>query len=65
MDRVCSTHGAKRNAYSILDRKPERKRSLGRRRHRWEDDIKIYVRYMMVLWNGAIWLRIGTSGMVV
>jgi hypothetical protein len=33
--------GAKRIAYRILVRKLEVKRSLGRPRHRWVDDIKI------------------------
>jgi hypothetical protein len=44
-------------------RKPERRRPLGRPRHRWEDNIK------MDLWEvgwgvqtGLIWLRIGTGG---
>jgi hypothetical protein len=32
--------GAKRNAYSLLVGKPERKRPLGRRRHKWVDNIK-------------------------
>jgi hypothetical protein len=32
-------HGAKRNAYRILVGKLERKRQLGRPRHRWVDDI--------------------------
>jgi hypothetical protein len=30
-----------RNEYKILARKPEGKRSLGRPRHRWENDIKM------------------------
>jgi hypothetical protein len=29
-----------RNVYKILVEKPERKRPLGRSRHRWEDNIK-------------------------
>jgi hypothetical protein len=29
------------NAYSILVRKPEGRKPLGRPRHRWEDDIRI------------------------
>jgi hypothetical protein len=35
--------GEKRNAYRVLDGKPEGNRPLGRRRHtcRWEDDIKM------------------------
>jgi hypothetical protein len=30
-----------RNAYMNLVRKPERKRPLGRRRYRWEDNIAL------------------------
>jgi predicted small integral membrane protein len=33
--------GEKRNVYRLLVRKPERKRPLGRPRHRWMDNIKI------------------------
>jgi hypothetical protein len=29
-----------RNAYRILDRKPEGKRSLYRPKHRWDDNMK-------------------------
>jgi hypothetical protein len=34
--------GEKRNAYRLLVGKPEGKRSLGRLRSRWVDNIKIY-----------------------
>jgi hypothetical protein len=33
-----------RNAYGILLGKPERKRPLGKPRHKWEDNIKIDLR---------------------
>jgi hypothetical protein len=33
--------GEKRNAYRLLVGKPERKRPLGRSRHRWVDNIKM------------------------
>jgi hypothetical protein len=33
--------GKGRSVYRILVRKPEGKRSLGRPRHRWEDNIKM------------------------
>jgi hypothetical protein len=33
MERACSMHGAKRNAYRILVRKSEVRRPLGRPRH--------------------------------
>jgi hypothetical protein len=62
MDRACSTHGEKRNAYRILVGKPEGRRPLGRPRRRWMDNIKIDLRVGWVVWTGSIWLRIGTSG---
>jgi len=41
----CSRHvaqmGERRGAYRVLVGKPERKRPLGRPRHRWEDNIKL------------------------
>ena len=33
--------GKKRSVYKVSVRKPEGKRSLGRSRHRWEDNIKM------------------------
>jgi hypothetical protein len=33
--------GEKRDAYRLLVRKPEGKRPLGRRRHRWVDNIRM------------------------
>jgi hypothetical protein len=44
MSRTCSTNGEKRNAYRILVGKPDGKRSLGRPRRRWADNIKMYLR---------------------
>jgi hypothetical protein len=57
--------GKTRNAYGILVGKTEEKRSLGRPRRRWVDNIKIYLRgigWDGVVWTGSIWIRIGTSG---
>jgi len=42
---ACSTHGEMINAYKILVGKPERKKPLGRSRHRWED-IRMSLRKM-------------------
>jgi hypothetical protein len=36
LSRVCSMNGEKKNAYRLLVGKPERKRPLGRPRHRWD-----------------------------
>jgi hypothetical protein len=40
MGGPCSTKGEKRNAYRLLVGKPEGKRTLGRPRRRWVDNIK-------------------------
>jgi hypothetical protein len=50
-------------AHSALMGKPEGRRPLGRRRRRWEDNIKMDLRE--VGWRartGLIWLRTGTGG---
>jgi hypothetical protein len=52
----------RREAYSILVGRPER-RTLGRSRRRWEDNIKMNLQE--VGWMTGIeliWLRIGTGG---
>ena len=48
-----------RVAHKVLVRKPEGKRSLGRPRRRWEDNIKIYYG---VVGTGSSCLRTGTGG---
>jgi hypothetical protein len=35
--------GERRDVFSVLVRKPEGKRPLGRPRHRWENNIKMYI----------------------
>jgi len=43
--------------------KPEGKRPLGRRRCRWEDNLRMELRE--IWWeelSGCIWLRMGTNG---
>jgi hypothetical protein len=44
----------KRNAYRILVGKPERKRPLGRSRHRWVESIEINFRE--IGWGGMDWI---------
>jgi hypothetical protein len=44
VSRACSTHVEKRNAFRILVGKTEGKKTLGRPRCRWEDNIKIGLR---------------------
>jgi hypothetical protein len=46
--------GETRNAYRILVGKPEGKRSLGRPRRRWVDNIKIDLRE--IGWDGMDWI---------
>jgi hypothetical protein len=50
MGRVCSTNGAKRNAYRILVGNPDGKRPLGRPRRRWMDNIEMDLRE--IGWGG-------------
>jgi hypothetical protein len=44
----------KRNAYRILVGKPEEKRPLGRRIHRWVDNVKMDLRE--IGWGGMVWI---------
>jgi len=47
----------------VLVGKPEGKRPLGRQRHRWEDNIKMYLQELEgVVETRWSWLRIGTDG---
>jgi hypothetical protein len=46
--------GEKRNAYRILVGNPEGKRSLGRPRRRWVDNIKIDLRE--IGWDDGDWI---------
>jgi hypothetical protein len=57
MARACSIHGGEKR---ILVGKPEGKILLGRPRHRWEDNIRIYLRE--IGWVVMDW--IGTSGLI-
>jgi hypothetical protein len=55
--------GEKRNAYRLLVGKPEGKRSLGKPRRRWVDNIRMILeKWDGVMWTGLVWLRIGTGG---
>jgi hypothetical protein len=48
--------GYKRNAYRILVRKSEGKRSLGRPRRRWVHNIKMDLRE--IGWDGMDWINL-------
>jgi len=41
MGGTCSVYGERRGVYRVLVGKPEGKRSLGRARLKWEDNIKM------------------------
>jgi hypothetical protein len=45
------TWGKIRNAYKVLVQKPEGKRPYKRPRHRWEDNIRMYLREI----SGKVW----------
>jgi hypothetical protein len=56
--------GERKGAHRILVWKHEgEKKTLGRPRHRWEDNIKMGLQEVgWEAWTGLIWLRIGTRG---
>jgi hypothetical protein len=56
MDRASSRHGEKRNAYRVLVGKPEGKRSLGRRRCKWEDNIRMGL--IEIGWGDMDWIDV-------
>jgi len=51
-----------RSVYRVLVEKSEGKRPIGRRRHRWKDNIKIDLQEVGCGGLNWIWLRIGTGG---
>jgi hypothetical protein len=53
---ICGTHGEGRGAYKVLVGRPEGKRSLGRPRRRWEDNIKMDLGEIGIDW--ANWIRL-------
>jgi hypothetical protein len=55
MGRACSTNVERRNAYRLLVRKPEGKRSLERQRRKWVDNVKMDVR------DGMDWIDLGQN----
>jgi hypothetical protein len=55
--------GEKRNAYRLLEGRPEGKGPLGRPRRRWWIILGwILERWDGAMWTGLVWLRIGTGG---
>jgi hypothetical protein len=56
MGGTCGTHGGGVRCYRVLVGRPEGKRPLGRRRRRWEDNIKLDLREIRI--DGANWIRL-------
>ena len=55
MGRACSQNGGEgKIAFKILTGKPTGKRHLGRPRHRWEDNIRIYLEEIGI--NAGDWI---------
>jgi hypothetical protein len=46
-----------RDTYKTLVRKPENKRPLEKPRHRWDDNIKMYLK--AVVYEGVDWIQLG------
>jgi hypothetical protein len=63
MVEACSAYGEGRGLYRFLVGKPEEKRSMGRPRRRWENNIKMDLQEVRRgVWIGLGWLRIGAGG---
>jgi len=43
MGGACSTYGVRNGVYRVLVGKPEGKSPIGRSRHRWDYNIKMYI----------------------
>jgi len=52
--------GQMRNAYNILVRKTEGKRTLGRPRRKWEDNIRLDLGE--IGWEGVDWIHLDQNG---
>jgi hypothetical protein len=53
MGRACRTYGEKRNAYGVSVGKPEGKRTQGRPKCRWVDNVKMDLKE--IGWDGMDW----------
>jgi hypothetical protein len=65
VDGTCGTHGVeeRRGVYRVSVGMPEGKRPLGRPRRRWEDNIKMELREIVIDGGtGFGWLKGGSSG---
>jgi hypothetical protein len=55
-------YGGEERLYGVLVGKPEEKRTLWRTSCRWEDNIKMDLKWDVGAWTGSSWLRVGTVG---
>jgi hypothetical protein len=62
ISRVLAQIGRKRMRIEYRWGKQKERGPLGRPRRIWVDNIKIDLRYDVMVWTGLIWLRIETSG---
>jgi hypothetical protein len=53
---ICGTQGERRDFYKDLVGRSEGKRPLGRPRRRWEDNIKMDLRVIVI--DGADWIQL-------
>jgi hypothetical protein len=56
MDRVCSTHGRDEKCTEKFGPKARRDEVIVRRRHRWEDNIRMDNRE--TVWEGVNWIHL-------
>ena len=61
MGGACRVYGGKERCIQGLVGKPEGKRPLGRPRRRWEDNIKIDLKWDVGVCTGLSWFSIGTG----
>jgi hypothetical protein len=52
--------GERRDAYWVLAGKPEAKKTLGRRRHTWEENIKMHLQEVGL--GGMDWIDLAQDG---
>jgi hypothetical protein len=53
---TCSASDEREGVYRVLEKKPEGNRSLGRPKHRWEDNIKIDIQEVKC--RGMDWIEL-------
>ena len=61
MEHVALT-GVEERYYRVWMGKPEGKRSVGRHKRGWKDNVKMDLHEVGWSWTGLIWLKIGAGG---